>query len=55
MDVGADKIAKCAYAALRFINALSELTGKIIDLAWSPGSNQGLKVIEVYPAATLKA
>lgn len=53
LDVGADRIARTAHAALSFLQRLRELTGLAIPLAWEPGRIDGTTVIEVYPAATL--
>ncbi len=55
LDVGADKIARAAHAALRFLDLLREATGLPVPLAWSPGQPTGVSAIEVYPAATLIA
>lgn len=54
LDVGADRIARTAHAALRLLGELRRLTGQPIPLAWSP-SIQGIAAIEVYPAGTLTA
>jgi predicted RNase H-like nuclease len=54
LDVGADRIARTAHAALKFLDDLRKLLGKTIPLAWSPDFS-GISAIEVYPAATLKA
>ena len=54
LDVGADRIARTAHAALSAIQLLSEKTGVPIPLVWNPGDVGGTHVIEVYPAATLK-
>ena len=55
LDVGADKIARATYAALRFLDSLREATGLAVPLAWSPGHATGVSAIEVYPTATLIA
>lgn len=52
LEVGADRIARTAHAALQLLHTLRQETGKAIPLAWSPAI-QGAAVIEVYPAATL--
>ena len=52
LEVGADRIARTAHAALRILHALRQGTGKAIPLTWSPKFT-GLAAIEVYPAATL--
>jgi len=54
LDVGADRIARTAYSALELLDSLSQMLGHDIELAWEPRIN-GIKVIEVYPAATLIA
>lgn len=54
LDVGADRIARTAYSALNLLNRLSQVLGRDIKLAWEPTFN-GIRVIEVYPAATLIA
>ena len=55
LEVGADKIARTARAALEMLQEVREATGETIPLAWDPGLNEGVHAIEVYPAATLKA
>jgi predicted RNase H-like nuclease len=50
-DVGADRIARTARAALAMLGAVRVLAGRPIPLAWRQASESG--VIEVYPAATL--
>lgn len=54
LDVGSDRIARTAHAALQTLHDLRRLTGKPIPLAWSHSST-GIVAIEVYPAATLSA
>lgn len=54
MDVGAERIARTAAAALRLLAELRTATGRPIPLAWTPGSLPETAAIEVYPAATLK-
>lgn len=54
LDVGADRIARTAHAALGLLSALRHRLNHPIPLAWHPAFD-GLAVIEVYPAATLKA
>jgi predicted RNase H-like nuclease len=54
LDVGADRIARTALAALKYLNQISEAIGQVIPLAWSAALDSGLSAIEVYPAATLK-
>jgi hypothetical protein len=50
LEVGANFIARTAFAALELLHALRQ-TGVATDLLWAPGSVSG--AIEVYPAATL--
>ena len=54
LDVGADRIARTALAALQLLGALSEKRDVIIPLAWDVDFS-GIAAIEVYPAGTLKA
>ena len=54
LDVGADRIARTAHAALRYINEISLKLGQEIPLAWDTNFDSQLSAIEVYPAATLK-
>jgi predicted nuclease with RNAse H fold len=56
LDVGANLIARTAHKALEIIEQLrkqKKLTE--IPLAWKKELESGISVIEVYPAATLKA
>ena len=53
LDVGADRIARTAHAALTFLDQLRAQTQLDIPLAWS-NATEGVTAIEVYPAATLK-
>ena len=55
LDVGADKIARTAHAALRLLGKLRDDLGVVIPLAWNPTDVADHAVIEVYPAATLIA
>lgn len=55
LDLGADRIARTAAAALQCIQDLRSATGRPIELAWSPSIREGIWMIEVYPAATLLA
>jgi predicted RNase H-like nuclease len=55
LDVGADRIARTAYAALKFLHRLRAHTGEVIPLAWDPRIGAGVHAIEVYPGATLAA
>ncbi|MDH5178726.1 MAG: DUF429 domain-containing protein [Gammaproteobacteria bacterium] len=54
LDVGADRIARSAHAALELLEALRKKTGKNIPLAWDNHLKDNISAIEVYPAATLK-
>ncbi len=55
LDVGADRIARTAWAALDLLQRAAALCRRPVTLAWSPGTIAGLQAIEVYPAATLRA
>jgi predicted RNase H-like nuclease len=55
LDVGADRIARTAHAALTLLQELREITGQETPLAWDPVLKDEMSAIEVYPAATLKA
>lgn len=55
MDVGADRIARTAHAALGLLGELAEHSGRTIQPAWSPRDWHSPAVVEVYPAATLTA
>jgi hypothetical protein len=52
LEVGADRIARTAHAALRLLAAVAEEIGRPIPLVWGPGEFESVGVIEVYPAAT---
>lgn len=54
LDVGADRIARTAHAALNLLAYLSESVGCSIPLAWS-AEFSGIAAIEVYPSATLRS
>ena len=54
LDVGADRIARTAYAALTLLGDLQRRSNEPIPLAWNSGI-LGIAAIEVYPAATLLA
>lgn len=54
LDVGADRIARTAVAALRLLETLRVNLKLPIPLAWGPDTKQRFTAIEVYPAATLK-
>lgn len=55
LEVGADRIARTARAALRLIADIELQRNIPVPLAWTPGSIQGIAALEVYPAATLAA
>ena len=55
LEVGADRIARTAVAALSLVAELSQQLGRSIPLAWSHTELPPLSAIEVYPAATLRA
>jgi hypothetical protein len=50
LDVGGDRIARAAHAALRLLDGLRERSGLELRVATRRGEGQ---VLEVYPAATL--
>ena len=50
-DVGADRVARTARAALALLSDVRALAARPIPLAWRQASESG--AIEVYPAATL--
>lgn len=52
LDVGADRIARTAVAALDLLSQLRFATGRAIPLGWSPDETEAWRAIEVYPAAT---
>ena len=54
LDVGADRIARTARAALGLLGALREQLDLPIPLVWYPDV-EGVGAVEVYPAATLRA
>ncbi|MFI5306758.1 MAG: DUF429 domain-containing protein [Polyangiales bacterium] len=51
LEVGADRIARTAHAALRLLGEVRRLSRRRVELCWAPGKPGG--AIEVYPAATL--
>ena len=55
LDVGADRIARTAHAALNLISELRSLTDCSIPLVWEPTLSERIQAIEVYPAGTLAA
>jgi predicted nuclease with RNAse H fold len=55
LDVGADRIARTAHAALKLLGEIAHLARiSPIPLAWN-STISGVSAIEVYPAATLIA
>jgi predicted RNase H-like nuclease len=52
LEVAADRIARAAHAALKFLEELRGLVGHELPLVWSPTWRGRIGVIEVYPAAT---
>lgn len=54
LDVGADRIARTAHAALTLLGDLRQRLNEPIPLAWN-STILGIAAIEVYPAATLSA
>ncbi len=54
MDVGADRIARTAKAALNLLADLRDRLGCELPLGWNPGENRASAVLETYPAAWLK-
>jgi hypothetical protein len=54
LDVGADRIARTAAAALALIDEIRRRTGQPIPLLSKPQEARTGGLIEVYPAATLK-
>lgn len=52
LEVAADRIARAAHAALRFLEELRQALGLPVNLVWSPRQRRRIGVIEVYPAAT---
>jgi len=52
LEVAADRIARAAHAALKFLGDLRALARSKIPLIWSPNWRGRFGVIEVYPAAT---
>lgn len=54
LDVGADRIARTARAALGLLEGLRQRLDLPIPLVWGP-EIEGVGAVEVYPAATLRA
>lgn len=55
LDVGADRIARTAHAALGLLDSLRVALNEEIPLAWVPEFSPRVAAIEVYPAATRRA
>jgi predicted RNase H-like nuclease len=55
LEIGADRIARTAHAALSILEEIHQRTGSDIPLAWEPLKEPGIYAIEVYPAATIKS
>jgi len=56
LDVGADRIARTAHAALTLLERVRAATAAAIELAWTPGTPpRGIEALEVYPGGTLAA
>lgn len=55
LEVGADRIARTARAALRLLADIELRRNKPVPLGWKPGVPDGVQALEVYPAATLAA
>jgi hypothetical protein len=55
LDVGSDRIARTAHAALSFLARLRKRLDAPIQLAWEPAPIETHAAIEVYPAGTLAA
>ncbi len=53
LDVGADRIARTAHAALGLLADLGANLGQSLPLAWDPRDLAPRSALEVYPAATL--
>lgn len=55
LDVGADRIARTAWAAVDLLGRIRDMTGLGLPMAWSERGIGRASCIEVYPAATLEA
>jgi predicted RNase H-like nuclease len=55
LEVGAERIARTALAALALLEQLRQRLDQPISLAWSPQFPGLVSAIEVYPAGTLRA
>jgi hypothetical protein len=54
LDVGAERIARTALAALELISRISQRLGQSIPLVWNADYPCGLGAVEVYPAGVLQ-
>lgn len=54
LDVGADRIARTAFAALGLLESVRKAVALPIPLAWDPRFDSAA-AIEVYPSATLRS
>lgn len=55
LDVGADLIARTAFAALELLAELRAKSGHPLPLLWGPGEVATSGAIEVYPKATFRS
>jgi hypothetical protein len=55
LDVGADRIARTAHAAIRLVAQISQDLHRPLPLAWGTPLVHPASIIEVYPAATLRS
>jgi len=55
LEVGADRIARTAWATLALLAELRAANGHALPLAWDTTVPDAPAAIEVYPAATLRA
>lgn len=53
LDVGADRIARTAKAALDLLNRVRNQTALLLPLVWNAAFTEPAGAIEVYPAGTL--
>ena len=55
LDVGADRIARTACAALDILRASAEKVGSEIPLVWCPSHKERFGAIEVYPGCDTRS
>jgi predicted nuclease with RNAse H fold len=55
LDIGADRIARTALSALKYMEALRRQIGENVPLPWDENIGNKVSAIEVYPVATLKS